>query len=294
MRSLRVFGLALLPLAAPYGLQEMLKGNDPSKADLETWKGQYLSPEMGGQVDKAFAKHRGDILSTKAQLYKGFQSLSADIQGKSGEANSQLVTTLGSGSGREHATMIAAERHRKKREVEDANSFTRRQKRFTPQGADVPTFDSPGLTADEQLNAISKGGVKEGADPLAAAEPLIEQRERLYRTQREQKLAAQRGKRSGRGGWAPQGHDNALDHEMVHEFTDLRSGGAGPRADEASEGERISAAIIAERRRQAAKIHMSSKESDELELSGTTKGLGLGLLIASIVLIARGAGGRKE
>ena len=83
-------------------------------------------------------------------------------------------------------------------------------------------------------------------------------------------------------------------HEMVHEFTDLRSGGAGPRADEASEGERISAAIIAERRRQAAKIHMASKESDELELSGTTKGLGLGLLIASIVLIARGAGGRKE
>ena len=183
--------------------------------------------------------------------------------------------------------MIAAERHRKKREVEDANS------RFTPQGADVPTFDSPGLTADEQLNAISKGGVKEGGDPLAAAEPLIEQRERLYRAQREQ-LAAQRGKRSGRGGWAPQGHDNALDHEMVHEFTDLRSGGAGPRADEASEGERISAAIIAERRRQAAKIHMASKESDELELSGTTKGLGLGLLIASIVLIARGAGGRKE
>ena len=55
-----------------------------------------------------------------------------------------------------------------------------------------------------------------------------------------------------------------------------------------------SAAIIAERRRQAAKIHMASKESDELELSGTTKGLGLGLLIASIVLIARGAGGRKE
>ena len=39
---------------------------------------------------------------------------------------------------------------------------------------------------------------------------------------------------------------------------------------------------------------MASKESDELELSGTTKGLGLGLLIASIVLIARGAGGRKE
>ena len=114
-------------------------------------------------------------------------SFRADIQGKSGEANAQLVTTLGSGSGREHATMIAAERHRKKREVEDANSFTRRQKRFTPQGADVPTFDSPGLTADEQLNAISKGGVKEGGDPLAAAEPLIEQRERLYRTQREQK-----------------------------------------------------------------------------------------------------------
>ena len=129
----------------------------------------------------------------------------------------------------------------------------------------------------------------EGPVPLAG-----DGRERLYRTQREQKLAAQRGKRSGRGGWAPQGHDNALDHEMVHEFTDLRSGGAGPRADEASEGERISAAIIAERRRQAAKIHMASKESDELELSGTTKGLGLGLLIASIVLIARGAGGRKE
>ena len=39
---------------------------------------------------------------------------------------------------------------------------------------------------------------------------------------------------------------------------------------------------------------MASKESDELELSGTTKGLGLGLLIASIVLIARGAGGRNN
>ena len=67
MRSLRVVGLALLPLAAPYGLQEMLKGNDPSKADLESWKGQYLSPEMGCQDDKAIAKHRGYILSTKAQ-----------------------------------------------------------------------------------------------------------------------------------------------------------------------------------------------------------------------------------
>ena len=170
--------------------------------------------------------------------------------------------------------MIAAERHRKKREVEDANSFTRRQKRFTPQGADVPTFDSPGLTADEQLNAISKGGVKEGGDLLAAAEPLIEQRERLYRTQREQKLAAQRGKRSGRGR-APQGHDNALDHEMVHEFTDLRSGGAAraptrrPRASGSPPRSSPSAAARPPR-------SYGEHESDELELSGTTKGLGLG------------------
>ena len=36
------------------------------------------------------------------------------------------------------------------------------------------------------------------------------------------------------------------------------------------------------------------KRVSSRELSGTTKGLGLGLLIASIVLIARGAGGRKE
>ena len=160
MRSLRLVGLALLPLAA-LRRQEMLKGNDPSKDDLETWKSQYLSPEMGGQVDKAFEKH-GDILRRRRNV-QGFQSLSADIQGKSGEANAQLVTTLGSGSGREHATMMMAERHRKAREVGMA-SFTRRQKRFTPQGADVPTFDSPGLTADEQLGAISKGGVKDGGD----------------------------------------------------------------------------------------------------------------------------------
>ena len=152
MRTLRVVGLALLPLAAPYGLQEMLKGNDPSKADLESWKGQYLSPEMGGQVDKAFAKHRGDILSTKAQLYKGFQSLSADIQGKSGEANAQLVTTLGSGSGREHATMIAAEpepseQHEEQHEHEHAElkvaaSYSTVLMRTLPRGTTLRTSAS--------------------------------------------------------------------------------------------------------------------------------------------------------
>ena len=287
MRSLRVVGLALLPLAAPYGLQEMLKGNDPSKADLETWKGQYLSPEMGGQVDKAFEKHRGDILSTKAQLYKGFQSLSADIQGKSGEANAQLLATLGSGP-------AGARDDRSRRAPrKSARSRTPTRSRGGERFRRAPTCppSTPGLTADEQLNAISKGGVKEGGDPLAAAEPLIEQRERLYRTQREQKLAAQRGSAAAAAAGRRRPTTRSTTRWSTSSPTSARR--RGPARRRGVEGERISAAIIADRR-QAAKIHMASKESDELEPRGRRRARPRPPHRVDRADRARRAGGRSE